>query len=845
MLKHIYKGLFLVIIFAAALFFFGHQLETDIDDDGTEYKVQEETFPTIQIMTQGRVVNPLYGYAAPMEADIVRESMTPLGTDRKITLLLESAVSYLTRLQYEIVDKESGEIYETKTISAISEGQKQVDIVFDYNFKTSTEYILDIMGISSDGREIHYYTRLKYYQMDSNLGKKLDFVRQFHKNTFKKSKQQELESYLEPSPQNLNSSLASVDITSSSDLVTWAGMSPEIISDEYITIKEYNMETACVQYNYFVRAQSSSGREIYHVKEFYRVRYASGQNYLLNFHRTMEAQFDPKQASMTSSQLKLGITGDTVSQMMSTEDEKKLYFARGGTLYQYNMDTGDIMTVYESFSEKASYRYRAYDEQGIRLLKLDSEGTLYFCVYGYFPRGSYEGDVAIVLYEYKADGILREMVYMPISSTYQQLREDFDEYGYVSPRGIYYFTVANTVYAYNMTGKRLEKLAENIKAHSFMTMQGANCYVWSSSLSTGYGESITIFDLEKDEKQVIYRPDKKSWIRLLGVIEGNVVYGFVKKDAITQNSDGSRIIPCYELYIANTKGEVLKKFAKSGKYIKGIDSNGNVINISLCKKSGNRYVDAGRDSILNQTDSKASRFGYTSRITNKSLTEWYIYFPSSFIMEETPQLVKGPETYMTSGRTVRLEQPKIAKYYVYAVGEITASFESIGSAIREADRQMGVVVSSNHQVVWERSGSFLQNSIGGIEMTRSGGGVSNLTACAYMVLMQNHAGVALSELTKSEKPLYNMLADYMERPVNLKGCTLEQVLYFVSNNKSVIAMLSDKKAVVIAGYTTTKLYLLDPDSGKQLTVSRTEYEKKFKAAGNRFISYMEKSCESK
>ena len=86
MLKHIYKGLFLVIIFAAALFFFGHQLETDIDDDGTEYKVQEETFPTIQIMTQGRVVNPLYGYAAPMEADIVRESMTPLGTDRKITL---------------------------------------------------------------------------------------------------------------------------------------------------------------------------------------------------------------------------------------------------------------------------------------------------------------------------------------------------------------------------------------------------------------------------------------------------------------------------------------------------------------------------------------------------------------------------------------------------------------------------------------------------------------------------------------------------------------------------------------------------------------------------------------
>lgn len=838
-MKHVYKGLVLILIFVGALFFFGHQLETDIHDEGTETELTEETFPTIQIVTQGQKINPLYGYAAPMEPNIVRESMTPLDASRTITLLIDKASTYLTRLQYQIVDKESGEVYDTETISAISDGQRQVEIQFNYNFKTSNEYILDIMGISNNGREIHYYTRLKYYLSDSYLAQKLNFVSEFHKDTFKKNKAQDLERYLEPSVKNRNTSLASVDITSNSELVTWAGMSPDVISDEYITVKEYNMETACVQYNYFVKAQSSSGREIYHIKEFYRVRYASGNNYLLNFHRTMEAQFDPKQASLTASQLKLGITSDTHSQMMSSPDEKTLFFARGGILYRYDMEKNQVVPVYESFSEKASYKYRAYDEQAIRLLKMDSKGTLYFCVYGYFPRGSYEGDVAVVLYEYSAGGTLKELVYMPISSTYQQLREDFDEYGYVSPRGIYYFTVANTVYAYNMTGKRLEKLAENIKSHSFMTMKGANCYTWSSSLNTGYGESITVFDLEKDEKEVIYRPNKKSYIRLLGVIEDNVVYGFVRKKDIAQNSSGFRIVPCYELYIANTKGEVLKKFSKPGKYIKNIVSNGNVINISLCKKSGNSYVDAGGDSILNQSESKTSRFGYTSRVTNKSLTEWYIYFPSSFVMQKAPELVKGTEQYTANERTVRLEQPRVAKYYVYAVGEITASFESIGKAIREADKQMGVVVSSDHQVVWERSGSFLQNSIGGIELTRSGDGVSNLTACAYMVLAQNHAGVSLSELAEKDEPVYNLLADYMERPVNLTGCTLDQVLYFVSNNKSVIAMLSDHKAVVIAGYTTTELVLLDPEASKPRTVNRAEYEKKLERAGNRFISYME------
>ena len=71
-------------------------------------------------------------------------------------------------------------------------------------------------------------------------------------------------------------------------------------------------------------------------------------------------------------------------------------------------------------------------------------------------------------------------------------------------------------------------------------------------------------------------------------------------------------------------------------------------------------------------------------------------------------------------------------------GRITASYESARAAIKEADRQMGVVISSKQQIVWERSGSFLMNNIGGLEMTKEGNGVSNLGACAYMILKQNH-----------------------------------------------------------------------------------------------------------
>lgn len=840
MIKYIYKSVILLLVFIGALFFFGHQMETDINDAGKSVDITEESFPYIQVETQGHVINPLYGYSEPIESSIVRESVTPVSQNKKITLRVSKAKSPLIKLQYQIIDKESGEIYDTKSINAIGAKQQKIDIVFDYSFKTSTEYILDIMGTSGEGRQIHYYTRLKYYMDESNLDKKLAFVKKFHKDTFTKSKAQELARNLETSATNRNTTLATVDITSSSDLVTWGGMSPKIISDEMVTVKEYNLETACVQYNYFVKASTSAGQEIYHIKEFYRVRYASGQNYLLNFDRTMEAEFDVSTASSQTSQLKLGVTNDSSSKMLTNKEEKVLYFTRGGTLYSYDMEKNTVTKIYSSFSEKAGYGYRTYDEQAIRLLKVDEKNNLYFCAYGYFPRGRYEGDVAVILYEYSASGSLREMVYMPVSATYQQLKEDFEEYGYVSSRGIYYFTVANTVYAYNMTGKRLEKLAENIKEKSFMTMESVNCYVWSSSLGNGYGESITIYNLETDEKQVIYQPDSKTYIRLLGVIEDNVVYGYVRKSDIVRAKEGSLIIPSYELNIADIHGKVLKKFKKSGKYIQSIKATGNVVNMSLCRKKGKRsYVSAGEDSILNRSETKGAKFAYTSRVTSKMLTEWYIRFPSTFEMPGEPKLQKGPKTLTTSERYVRLERPGITKYYVYAVGKITAAFESESKAIREADAQMGVVVSSNHQVVWERSGSFLQNNISGITVTKSGKKVSNPAACAHMVLKQHHVDVSAEELTKKDKPVYNMLAEYIAKPMNLKGCTLEQVLYFVSGNKSVIAMTGNNKAVVISGYTGSVLYLYDPESGTRKTVSRSQYETIFKDAGNRFVSYME------
>ena len=144
MIKYIYKSVILLLVFVGAMFFFGHKMETDINDSGKSVDLIEESFPYMRLETQGQTINTLYGYSEPIESNIVRESVTPLAADKKITLLLSKAESPLIKLQYQIIDKESGEIYDTKSINAISGQQRKIDIIFDYNFKTSTEYILDI-----------------------------------------------------------------------------------------------------------------------------------------------------------------------------------------------------------------------------------------------------------------------------------------------------------------------------------------------------------------------------------------------------------------------------------------------------------------------------------------------------------------------------------------------------------------------------------------------------------------------------------------------------------------------------------------------------------------------------
>lgn len=843
MVKYLYKIVVLLVVFVGALFYFGRQLESDMYEEGMQVSQGEESLPYLTLTTQNIEMNRLYGYNGPIDEKIVRESLTPLDNSKKLHIKIHDGEVRLIKLQYDVLDKDTDEVYFSGAMNAISKDTKNIELDLDYGFRTSTEYILSLTATTDTGRKVHYFTRLKYYSQDSFLKEKLAFAMQFHKDTFTKTKAEELEVYLEPDGTASNDSLATVNIKSSGELVTWGKLSPKKLSEPIPTVKEFNMETACFHLNYYVEGTTASGKEVYHVNEFYRVRVAAGHSYLLNFERTLEAEFDVKLTSVQKNQLKIGITNDTGMDIMVCDKLKQMFFAREGNLYCYDMgqEKNTVTKLYSAFSENASYEYRQGGEQNIRLLKTDEEGNVYFAVYGYFPRGQYEGKVAIVLYEYvQEEKRLQELVYLPMDTTYQQLKQDFNDYGYVSERNIYYFLVANVVYSYNMESRRLTKIAENVTDTGFKIIRKSHCFVWSDSQKNGYGENLTVFNLETEEKVLIPKGSDSECIRLLDVINENVVYGYVKKSDITSTSAGEPLIPCYKLVIADATGKEVKKTYSSKKYyVTDVKVEGNVMTLSRVKRTGKKkFEPISDDSILNQTEEKASAYGLKSRVTSGTLTEWYIGFPPSFVIGDVPSYQTVEDPFISSGRSVHLDEVKVPKYYVYALGKITGSYEDPAEAIAKADEQMGVVVSGSHMVVWERSGSFLMNSIAGLEMKQESGKVSNLAACAGMVLKANHFSVDAEKMSAKNRSLYQMLGQYLDEPVNLTGATLDQVLYFVSSGKYVIAMTGESTAVVIYGYDTKTVSVYNPANGKKETRSRTEIEKIFHDAGDKYVSYL-------
>ncbi len=838
MLKHLYKGMGLIIIFAAALWFFGRYIEEiNVYTPGNTVEAGGETYPVLYLGASGSDMNRLYGYSSNIPVGMMRESITVLDDSKLFSVNIREYDTPINKLNYEIRSCDTRELMDSGSVSALTdkEDMRVCSIKPDCEFETSKEYSLKLVLVTNVSRKINYYTRIKYYPEECHVSEKLDFVMNFHNMTI--NKDEEAATYIEPQASADNTTLAYVDIHSAFANVTWGSLKPSVITDIIPTIREINIETAAVSLDYYASAQTDAGNETFYVKEYYRIKYTSGRIYLLWYERTVESLFEASLSSLNKSELNMGITSDTDMQIVVNDASTKASFVKLGDVYMYDLAENKLNRIYSQYFEQDISERKLYRQQNARIVSMDEEGNVTFAVYGYITHGGYEGKTAVILYRYHvSDNALEELVYIPFETPYQLLKEDFDKYCYINGKDVFYFVIDGRIYSYDIVADKLTLITKDAKDGHFTIIKDSNIFAWEEN------GALTILSLETGKRMDITPPENR-YVRLVGVIGGSIVYGTGKNSDITRTADGTVQYIMQKLDIMDLDGNIIKTYKVKRNYISNAYVKDNVVYIDRVKKNADgSFTAVPSDNIINRLDVKEPAVKLTSRVSDKSMTEWYMSFPQSFVMETYPSETVINKYIMTKEHVLGLDEyEKPVKYYVYAKGGIKASFSSPAQAVVYADSEQGVVLNKDNRIVWERGGRFNSNTISGTDQIKASRKVDSIDACIYMLLRSRYIQVKPSDIAGKEGGIMDILSQYVDEPLNLSGINLDEALYFVSSGCPVIAMKDEKNAVIITAYTQTGVTIYDPQTGQLQTMYHANADSMFSAAGNIFYSVMKEA----
>lgn len=838
-MKHVYRGVILFVVFILSTIFMQRYMKDVTISFGNTVSMKEATFPLLYVQYKDKIMNEMHGYSSSLNAVNVRESMTYLDSTKKIKLCLDDTQKEIRKINYETRLVSSNELIERDGTTGIKKNSKgkYVIISLKESYLQGKEYAMKLIAITAEGRKINYYTRLKFYADESYFNEKFDFIQKFHNATFHKNDMEQYASYLEYGASN-DSTLAYVDIKSSVNNVAWGDLKPKVVSSAIPVFTEYTRETASVVYQYYVKA--NTGRDIddlYYVNEYIRIRYANNRMYLLGYQRRMEEIYNSDLTDVKQNALKTGVTNDENLEMHSTKDQTKLAFVRPGALWYYDTVENRAVKVFSFLTKKKDYERSGYNHYGINVINMDDEGNIDFVVYGYINRGDYEGRVAVILYKFHAsENRIQELVYIPMETTYEMLKEDLNDYGYLSANGVFYFAMNHEVYSYNIASKKIKTIANDITEDNMILLENAGYLAWQDSNNAKKNKKIHILNMESEQLKVLTAKSNEN-IAILGSSDGNIIFGRAKATSIWTSKQGKRVIPYYEVSICNGDGKVLKKYSKSGLYVESIVVNNNVITLNRIKKSQETalgYESVRSDSIINRQETDTPGFVITQQQSKKAMKEYYIKLPANVVLQSVPKQKTTMNTIVTSSTTLVLEQKSsnVGKYYVFGYGTIIGAYHNVGEAIREADQAMGAVMDSQFRIVWERGGKFLSNTIQDYKKITTTSSIDSVGACIAMALEFNGVSCSAEKISEMRESIDEILKSKSHgNAYNLTGCNLDEALYYVSAGFPVIAMKSTSQAVLLVGYDEYYVKYYDPAANVVQTILLTNADSIFKENG--------------
>ena len=814
-MKNFFKRfLVLLVVFILGVAGTAFLMNNETTDDRSD--MNDAVLPEVMVQFGDVLTNRMYGYRQPMEADFVRDSVTPLDTTKKLTLVVNPYDTKVRNLSYEIRTSDGSKVMENRTIKSLetgSDGYLRTEIEISSGLLMNQEYSLQIT-LSTNHGDAYYYTRV-VSRSATYTEQYAKFAGDFVQMSLDKTQADNLAAYLETSDSASSRNFAGLNINSPLADVSWGNLNPQLSKAGIPVIKDINETTASISIEYEISAQNENGNtEYYLVTDFYRMRYDETRIRLLDFKRSASEVFDPSLSVISNSGLLLGVRSKDVD-YLTNEDGSVTAFTQNGDLWSYVPDTGKLVEIFTFRKDTESDFRDARVEHDIKLLSVENNGDVDFMVYGYMNRGAHEGYSGVGIYHYNNDqGAIEEQVFIPCTESFEFLQEDLGTLSYVNQSGQLFIMIAGNLYQINIDENTYEVLADHIDSDDFGVSVTNEHAAWKSE-SGDYAGQIEFIDFDTMERRRI-APEASQKLDLLGFMNEDLIYGIVLDGDTLPNATGYMIDGITTFRIEGFDGTVKKEYHQDGLYVAGVTVGTTLMEFTLVQKSGDIYKGVKKDNIMNNSTAATDKTSVEQTSSTRQGVIVRLTFEDSPSSEEPLILYAKVRNAGEKVVDIQVDKSSVEEvYYVYAGGGLDSVWTDPAKAVQRADKQTGVVLNRAQQYVWERGNMKTQITL-------------NTTDIPEII----------RTASLDVQNLQNGLGD-SAKVIDLTGCSLENVLYEVSAQRAVIARTGADSSVVIVGYDQYNTYLLDPSTGEVKPYGMNDSTALFKNAGNMFITYLE------
>lgn len=858
MRRTLIKTFVFLLVFVVGIIIFERILNrgnTDLSQD-----MSGATLPVIYMNVNNQYMNALHGYTVEMEGSYLRENITPINADRTLNIKIDTYGYAVAKVAYELRSLDGSRLIEDTELENFSFKDNVINATLSFKdlMDEEKEYMLVIKLITGEGNAVRYYARIinttELYMTD-----KIEFVLDFSAKTFTEATAVELKKYMETNREGDNSSFGYVNIHSNFNQLHWGGLQPILTSEKNLNLISIDSSNACIELLYRVHAKNHD----YNVREYFRVRRGDDRMYLMEYDRTMNQIIDDDVDVVVKGKIINGIVNEDVK-VSENKSASIVEFVQQGALYSFNTLNGTLTRIF-AFNDKknddARTRFMAND---IKVLSIDENGSTFFIVYGYMTRGIHEGTTGVTLYFYDAIvNTIEEQVYIPYKKNYQMLDYDMHQLSYINIRNQLYMLIDGAVFSVDLATRDVKVVTDNLDENKFVSSKNNKMIAWQIGGSVMEYNSVQYYDLDKMSPTTI-DAGAGNIIVPLGFIGDDLVYGTARSADVTTDSAGRTIIPMYKVAIQNIEGEILLEYNRDNIYIVDVDITEEMIVLKRVARDENyEYYELDNDEILNNSSETTTKNAYKSVVTDEMETTYQIVIAKEGSYDSI-KVLNPSEVVFEEPRTAEIEYKDVRKrYYVYSGGKLKGIYSDPADAVIIAEETFGDVVNRSDAYVWEsfhRKNKYRIESIGDTfiadlalpnseeeangsddidNMYEGQNGAGSMTLCLEQILKYNEIYKDADTLLKGNNTVMSVMESNIKGDVlNLSGCTLDSVLYYVGRGNPVLAMTDRGNAILIVGYDALNTVIYNPHDTEIRKMGINDSRAYFESFGNKFISYI-------